>query len=77
MPASMRAASSNRRAGRPAPIARDLSAVCLPRFLASASLSTGRVNPVFGSPFLNPTTRATDLANRSPDYMTDHGVMGN
>jgi len=32
--------------------------------------------------FLNPTTRATDLVNRSCDYMTDsavnvHGVMVN
>jgi len=72
----MRAASSNRRAGRPAPIARDLSAVCPPLFGFGVA-QYREVNPVFGSPFLNPTTRATDLANRSPDYMTDHGVMGN
>jgi len=34
------------------------------------------MNPVFGSPILNLTTRATDLASRSSDYMTAVSVRG-
>ena len=51
----------------------DLSAVCLPAFWLRRAQY---MNPVFGSPILNLTTRATDLANRSSDYMTAVSVRG-